>query len=157
MSPKSYSDMTSFDLSSSPKRPTYFVQSPSRDSDKSSSAALTHQTTPTESPSHPSFASRISGGGGGGFRWKGRRKYHGGRWPPGDKEEESGDGRYEDLYEDHRGISIATCRLILGVVATLTLFFLICSVLFAASQSFTPIVYVKVILSLTYILHSKNH
>ncbi|XP_013615070.1 PREDICTED: uncharacterized protein LOC106321324, partial [Brassica oleracea var. oleracea] len=76
-------------------------------------------------------------------RWKGRRKYHGGRWPRGDKEEESGDGRYEDLYGDHRGISIATCRLILGVVATLTLFFLICSVLFAASQSFTPVVYVK--------------
>ncbi|KFK39781.1 hypothetical protein AALP_AA3G286700 [Arabis alpina] len=136
MYPKSDSDMTSFDQSSSPKRPTYYVQSPSRDSDKSSSAALTHQTTPTESPSHPSFASRISSGGG----WKGRRKYHGGRWSPGDKEE---DGRYEDLYGDNRGISIATCRLILGVVATLTLFFLLCSILFAASQSFSPIVYVK--------------
>ncbi|ESQ37151.1 hypothetical protein EUTSA_v10002953mg [Eutrema salsugineum] len=144
MYPKSDSDMTSLDLSSSPKRPAYYVQSPSRDSDKSSSVALTRQTTPTESPSHPSsFASRISSGGGGGFRWKGRRKYHGGRWSPGDLKEESGDGRYEDVYGDNRGISIATCRLILGVVATLTLFSLLCSVLFAASQSFSPNVYVK--------------
>ncbi|CAH2052675.1 unnamed protein product [Thlaspi arvense] len=140
---KSDSDMTSLDLSSSsPKPPTYYVQSPSRDSDKSSSAALTHQnTTPTESPSHPSFASRVSNGG---FRWKGRRKYHGGRWSPApDKEEGGDDGEYENLYGDNRGISIATCRLILGVIATLTLFFLISSVLFAASQSFSPTVYVK--------------
>lgn len=151
MYPKSDSDVTSLDLSS-PKRPTYYVQSPSRDSDKSSSVALTtHQTTPTESPSHPSIASRVSNGGGGGFRWKGRRKYHGGIWWPADKEE-GGDGRYEDLYEDNRGVSIVTCRLILGVVATLSIFFLLCSVLFGASQSSPPIVYIKVILFLlTYI------
>ncbi|ANM63973.1 unnamed protein product [Arabidopsis thaliana] len=142
MYPKSDSDVTSLDLSS-PKRPTYYVQSPSRDSDKSSSVALTtHQTTPTESPSHPSIASRVSNGGGGGFRWKGRRKYHGGIWWPADKEE-GGDGRYEDLYEDNRGVSIVTCRLILGVVATLSIFFLLCSVLFGASQSSPPIVYIK--------------
>ncbi|KAL1190561.1 hypothetical protein V5N11_032841 [Cardamine amara subsp. amara] len=142
MYPKSDSDMTSLDLSS-PKRPTYYVQSPSRDSDKSSSVALTtHQTTPTESPSYQSFASRVSNGGGGGFRWKGRKKYHGGRWWPADKEE-GVDERYEDLYEDNRGISIVTCRLILGVVAIFSIFFLLCSVLFGASQSFPPIVHVK--------------
>ncbi|EFH61918.1 hypothetical protein ARALYDRAFT_319165 [Arabidopsis lyrata subsp. lyrata] len=143
MYPKSDSDITSLDLSS-PKLPTYYVQSPSRDSDKSSSVALTtHQTTPTESPSHPSFASRVSNNGGGGFRWKGRRKYHGGRWWPADKEDDADDGRYEDLYEDNRGVSIVTCRLILGVVATLSIFFLLCSVLFGVSQSFPPIVYIK--------------
>ncbi|XP_019092719.1 PREDICTED: uncharacterized protein LOC109129312 [Camelina sativa] len=139
---KSDSDITSLD-ESSPKQPTYYVQSPSRDSEKSSSVALTtHQTTPTESPSHPSFASRVSNGGGGGFRWKGRRKYHGGRWSPADKEE-GADGRYDDLYEDNRGVSVVTCRLILGVVATLSIFVLLCSVLFGASQSFPPIVYFK--------------
>ncbi|EOA29694.1 hypothetical protein CARUB_v10016215mg [Capsella rubella] len=147
MYPKSDSDITSLVDLSSPKRPVYYVQSPSRDSEKSSSAALTtHQTTPTESPSHPSFASRVSNGGtGGGFRWKGRRKYHGGRWWPADKEEGGDDGRYEydDLYEDNRGVSVGTCRLILGVVATLSIFLLLCSVLFGASQSFPPIVYIK--------------
>ncbi|CAN8268596.1 unnamed protein product [Cochlearia groenlandica] len=138
---KSESDMTSLDLS----RATYHVQSPSRDSDKSSSAAITHQTTPTESPSHPSsFASRISSGGG--FRWKGRRKYHGGggRWPPCDDLKEESGPYDDDLYNnDNKGVSIATCRFVLGVVAALTLFLLISSVLYAASQSFSPIVYVK--------------
>ncbi|CAL1378096.1 unnamed protein product [Linum trigynum] len=70
-SAKSESDMTSLAPSSpsrSPKRPAYYVQSPSRDShdgDKSSSM----QASPMESPSHPSFgrhsrnssASRFSG------------------------------------------------------------------------------------------------
>uniref|UniRef100_A0A2P2JVL2 Late embryogenesis abundant protein LEA-2 subgroup domain-containing protein n=1 Tax=Rhizophora mucronata TaxID=61149 RepID=A0A2P2JVL2_RHIMU len=70
-SAKSESDITSSAPSSpsrSPKRPVYYVQSPSRDShdgDKSSSM----QPSPIESPSHPSFgrhsrnssASRFSG------------------------------------------------------------------------------------------------
>ncbi|KAJ8773492.1 hypothetical protein K2173_004322 [Erythroxylum novogranatense] len=70
-SAKSESDITSLAPSSpsrSPKRPVYYVQSPSRDShdgDKSSSM----QPSPMESPSHPSFgrhsrnssASRFSG------------------------------------------------------------------------------------------------
>jgi len=71
LSAKSESDITSLAPSSpsrSPKRPVYFVQSPSRDShdgDKSSSM----QPSPMESPSHPSYgrhsrnssASRFSG------------------------------------------------------------------------------------------------
>ncbi|XP_039026026.1 uncharacterized protein LOC120159508 [Hibiscus syriacus] len=56
LSTKSESDITSLAPSSpsrSPKRPVYYVQSPSRDShdgDKSS----TMQPSPMESPSHPS-------------------------------------------------------------------------------------------------------
>ncbi|OWM78159.1 uncharacterized protein LOC116200970 [Punica granatum] len=75
-SAKSESDITSLAPSSpsrSPKRPVYYVQSPSRDShdgDKSSSIQATPIShSPMESPSHPSFgrhsrnssASRFSG------------------------------------------------------------------------------------------------
>ncbi|KAE8662982.1 Ras-related protein Rab7 [Hibiscus syriacus] len=62
MSTKSESDITSIAPSSpsrSPKRPVYYVQSPSRDShggDKSS----TMQPSPMESPSHPSSVRRHS-------------------------------------------------------------------------------------------------
>lgn len=77
LSAKSESDITSLAPSSpsrSPKRPVYYVQSPSRDSndgDKSSSMQATpiSNNSPMESPSHPSFgrhsrnssASRFSG------------------------------------------------------------------------------------------------
>jgi hypothetical protein len=61
-SAKSESDITSLAPSSpsrSPKRPVYYVQSPSRDShdgDKSSSMHATPiSNSPMESPSHPSF------------------------------------------------------------------------------------------------------
>ncbi|KAE8705136.1 Detected protein of confused Function [Hibiscus syriacus] len=62
LSTKSESDVTSLAPSSpsrSPKRPVYYVQSPSRDShdgDKSS----TMQASPMESPSHPSSVGRHS-------------------------------------------------------------------------------------------------
>ncbi|KAJ7951767.1 Late embryogenesis abundant protein [Quillaja saponaria] len=69
---KSESDITSLAPSSpsrSPKRPVYYVQSPSRDShdgDKSSTQAITpiYNNSPMESPSHPSLGrhSRNSSG-----------------------------------------------------------------------------------------------
>ncbi|KAF7820428.1 urease accessory protein D isoform X1 [Senna tora] len=61
LSAKSESDITSLAASSpsrSPKRPVYYVQSPSRDShdgDKSSMQTTPISNSPMESPSHPSF------------------------------------------------------------------------------------------------------
>jgi len=70
LSAKSESDITSLAPSSpsrSPKRPVYFVQSPSRDSHDGDKSSM--QPSPMESPSHPSYgrhsrnssASRFSG------------------------------------------------------------------------------------------------
>ncbi|KAJ0075418.1 hypothetical protein Patl1_34277 [Pistacia atlantica] len=91
LSTKSESDITSLAPSSpsrSPKRPVYYVQSPSRDShdgDKSSSL----QPSPMESPSHPSFgrhsrnssASRFSGIFRSSSGRKGTRKRNDKGWP----------------------------------------------------------------------------
>ncbi|GAU10997.1 hypothetical protein TSUD_112900, partial [Trifolium subterraneum] len=95
-SAKSESDITSLAPSSpsrSPKRPVYYVQSPSRDShdgDKSSSMQATPiSNSPMESPSHPSFgrhsrnssASRFSGIFRSSSGRKGGRKRNDKGWP----------------------------------------------------------------------------
>ncbi|KAG4972562.1 hypothetical protein JHK82_038233 [Glycine max] len=96
LSAKSESDITSLAPSSpsrSPKRPVYYVQSPSRDShdgDKSSSMQATPiSNSPMESPSHPSFgrhsrnssASRFSGIFRSSSGRKGSRKRNDKGWP----------------------------------------------------------------------------
>ncbi|KAK9268662.1 hypothetical protein L1049_000419 [Liquidambar formosana] len=105
MHAKSDSDVTSLDPSSprSPKRPVYYVQSPSRDShdgDKSSTmhAATPVYNSPMESPSHPSYgrhsrtssASRFSGTFRSGSGRKGNKKRNDKGWPECDVIEEEG-------------------------------------------------------------------
>ncbi|KAA8540409.1 hypothetical protein F0562_024672 [Nyssa sinensis] len=92
MHTKSESDITSL-APSSPSRPVYYVQSPSRDShdgDKSSSMHATpNYNSPMESPSHPSFgrhsrnssASRFSGIFRSSSGRKGGRKRNDKGWP----------------------------------------------------------------------------
>ncbi|KAL9264218.1 hypothetical protein AKJ16_DCAP04072 [Drosera capensis] len=150
---KSESDVTSQAPSSpsrSPKRPLYYVQSPSRDShdgDKSSSMQATPMyTSPMESPSHPSFgphsrnssSSRFSGI----FRSSSGRK--GGRkrgsnekgWPECNVIMEEGD------YEEEKGLSRRAQGLI-GVLSFVVLFTVFCLIIWGASRPYKAQVSLK--------------
>lgn len=153
MHTKSDSDVTSLAPSSpsrSPKRPAYYVQSPSRDShdgDKSSSMHATPiYNSPMESPSHPSYgrhsrassASRFSGA----FRSssrKGQRKRNDKGWPECNVIQE--EGTYDDL-DDDKGLS-RRCQIILAFISFVLLFTVFCLIIWGASKPYKPDVIVK--------------
>ncbi|KAL5975918.1 hypothetical protein ACLOJK_020247 [Asimina triloba] len=153
MHAKSDSDVTSLAPSSprSPKRPVYFVQSPSRDShdgDKSSSMQATPiYNSPMESPSHPSFgrhsrassASRFSGT----FRSSSGRKSHRKRndkgWPECNVIEE--EGSYDDLDGDS-GLS-RRCQVLIALVGFVLLFTVFSLIIWGASRPYKAEIVVK--------------
>ncbi|XP_057969735.1 uncharacterized protein LOC131158845 [Malania oleifera] len=147
MHTKSDSDVTSFAPSSprSPKRPVYYVQSPSRDSHDGDKSSSIHATTPvynspTESPSHPSFggrhsrassASRFSGT----FRKGSRRR----GWPESNVIEE--EGSYDELY-GRKGIS-RPCQCLIALLGFVLIFTLFCLVLWGSSRPYRVQIAVK--------------
>ncbi|GLT51735.1 hypothetical protein SLA2020_251260 [Shorea laevis] len=145
---KTDSDVTSSVPSSprSPKRPLYYVQSPSRDShdgDKSSSIQATPAyNSPTESPSHPSYsrhsrassASRFSG-----TLKKGRKRNDKG-WPECDVIEEEGD--YGEFYGRDKGLS-RRCQVFLGVLGFVVVFSVFCLIIWGASRPYKAQIAVK--------------
>ncbi|XP_017979373.1 PREDICTED: uncharacterized protein LOC18595939 isoform X1 [Theobroma cacao] len=149
LSAKSESDITSLAPSSpsrSPKRPVYYVQSPSRDShdgDKSSSM----QPSPMESPSHPSSfgrhsrnssASRFSGIFRSSSGRKGSRKRNDKGWPECNVIME--EGSYDE-YEDK-----AFTRRFQALIAVLTfvvLFTVFCLIIWGASKPYKAEITVK--------------
>ncbi|THU60635.1 hypothetical protein C4D60_Mb07t14870 [Musa balbisiana] len=155
MHAKSESDVTSLAPSSpprSPKKPTYYVQSPSRDShdgDKSSTMQATPvYNSPMESPSHPSFgrhsrtssASRFSGP----FRSSSGRKGYRNRvndmgWPECNVIQE--EGSYDDLDED-KGLS-RRCQIMLALLSFILLFTVFSLIIWGAALPYKPDVIVK--------------
>jgi len=151
---KSESDVTSLAPSSpsrSPKRPVYYVQSPSRDShdgDKSSSMQATpNYNSPMESPSHPSFgrhsrnssASRFSGifRSSSGRKWGRKRNEKG--WPECNVIVE--EGKYDELDED-KGFS-RRFQAMLALFSFIVLFTVFCLIIWGASRPYKAEVFVK--------------
>lgn len=153
MHAKSDSDVTSLDPSSprSPKRPVYYVQSPSRDShdgDKSSSMHTTPvYNSPMESPSHPSFgrhsrassASRFSGTFRSSSGRKGHRKRNEKGWPECNVIEEEGSN--DDLGD--KGCS-RPCQVLLALLGFVLLFIVFSLIIWGASRRYKAEVVVKV-------------
>ncbi|XP_062156941.1 uncharacterized protein LOC133864576 [Alnus glutinosa] len=147
LSAKSESDITSLAPSSpsrSPKRPVYYVQSPSRDShdgDKSSSMQATpiYNNSPMESPSHPSFgrhsrnssASRFSGIFRSSSGRKGNRKRNDKGWPECNVILE--EGSYDDL-EDKA--FTRRCQAFLALLSFALLFTTFCLIIWGASRPY---------------------
>ncbi|XP_068653494.1 uncharacterized protein [Aristolochia californica] len=163
MHAKSDSDVTSLAPSSpsrSPKRPVYFVQSPSRDShdgDKSSSMQATPvYNSPMESPSHPSFgrhsrassASRFSGTLRSSSGQKGYRKRNDKGWPECTVIEE--EGSYDDLDGD-KGFS-RRCQVLLALMGFILLFTVFCLIIWGASRPYKAEVVVKSLALSTFFL-----
>ncbi|PON34079.1 Late embryogenesis abundant protein [Parasponia andersonii] len=163
LSAKSESDITSLAPSSpsrSPKRPVYYVQSPSRDShdgDKSSSMQATpiYNNSPMESPSHSSFgrhsrnssASRFSGifrsssgrkGGGGDSRKHQLQQKNDKGWPECNVILE--EGSYDDFGD--RGFSRRVQALI-ALFSFFVLFTVFCLIIWGASRPFKAEITVK--------------
>lgn len=152
---KSESDLTSLAPSSpsrSPKRPIYFVQSPSRDShdgDKSTSLHATpmYNNSPMESPSHPSMGrhSRNSSGSrfSGVFRSssgrKGSRRRNEKGWPECNVILE--EGNYDGVNE--KGFS-RRIQALIGLLSFVMLFTLFCLIIWGASKPFKTQVTLKV-------------
>ncbi|XP_072998755.1 uncharacterized protein [Typha latifolia] len=155
MHAKSESDVTSLAESSpprSPKRPVYYVQSPSRDSqdgDKSSTMQATPvYNSPMESPSHPSFgrhsrtssASRFSGNLRSSSARKANRKQVNDKgWPECNVIQE--EGSYDDLDQD-RGLS-RRCQIALAFLSFVMLFTVFCLIIWGAARPYKPDVIVK--------------
>ncbi|XP_072999474.1 uncharacterized protein [Typha latifolia] len=155
MHAKSDSDVTSLAASSpprSPKRPVYYVQSPSRDShdgDKSSSIQATPvYNSPMESPSHPSFgrhsressASRFSGNLRSSWGRKASRKRVNDKgWPECNVIQE--EGNYDDLHED-KGIS-RRCQVVLAFLGFVLLFTVFCLIIWGAARPYDADIIVK--------------
>eukprot|EP00262_Sarcandra_glabra_P003298 TRINITY_DN13951_c0_g6_i1.p1 TRINITY_DN13951_c0_g6~~TRINITY_DN13951_c0_g6_i1.p1 ORF type:complete len:310 (-),score=27.34 TRINITY_DN13951_c0_g6_i1:195-1124(-) len=154
MHAKSDSDVTSLAPSSpsrSPKRPVYYVQSPSRDShdgDKSSSMQATPvYNSPMESPSHPSFgrhsrassASRFSGNFRSSSGRKGNRKRNDKGWPECNVIEE--EGNYDDI-DGGRGFS-RRCQALIALLGFTLLFTVFCLIIWGASRPYKAEVVVK--------------
>lgn len=154
MHTKSESDVTSSAPSSpsrSPKRPVYYVQSPSRDShdgDKSSSMQATPiYNSPVESPSHPSFgrhsrnssASRFSGifGRSSSGRKVGRKRNDKG-WPECNVILE--EGSYDDF--DEKPFS-RRFQALIALFSFVLLFSLFCLIIWGASRPYKAEVTVK--------------
>ncbi|KAL8118647.1 hypothetical protein AgCh_016242 [Apium graveolens] len=149
---KSESDVTSLATSSpsrsSPKRPVYFVQSPSRDShdgDKSSSMQPTPNfNSPMESPSHPSYgrhsrnssSSRFSGIFRSSSGRKGGRKRNDKGWPECNVIVEEGDYDDENRFTRRYQALIA----LLGFIVLFTVF---CLIIWGAARPFKAEVTVK--------------
>ncbi|GAY51157.1 hypothetical protein CUMW_132140 [Citrus unshiu] len=148
LSTKSESDITSLAPSSpsrSPKRPVYYVQSPSRDSqdgDKSSSL----QPSPMESPSHPSFgrhsrnssASRFSGIFRSSSGRKGTRKRNDKGWPECNVILE--EGKYDE-FED-KGF-VRRFQAFIALFSFVLLFTVFCLIIWGASRPFKAEITVK--------------
>nr|GMC47541.1 DNA-directed RNA polymerase II subunit rpb1 like [Ipomoea batatas]GMC49946.1 DNA-directed RNA polymerase II subunit rpb1 like [Ipomoea batatas]GMC51848.1 DNA-directed RNA polymerase II subunit rpb1 like [Ipomoea batatas] len=153
MHTKSESDVTSLAPSSpsrSPKRPVYFVQSPSRDShdgDKSTSMQPTPSYSPMESPSHPSFgrhsrnssASRFSGI----FRQSSGRKNRGNKrndkgWPECNVILE--EGKYDEIEGKGFTRRFQALMALCGFIALFTVF---CLIIWGAARPFKPEITVK--------------
>lgn len=150
---KSESDITSLAPSSprSPKRPVYFVQSPSRDSqdgDKSSSIQATPNfRSPMESPSHPSFgrhsrnssASRFSGIFRSSSGRKGGRKRNDKGWPECNVIME--EGKYDEYDEEKRLTKrIQALMALLGFIVLFTVF---CLIIWGSARPFKTEVTVR--------------
>lgn len=149
LSTKSESDITSLAPSSpsrSPKRPVYYVQSPSRDShdgDKSSSM----QPSPMESPSHPSFgrhsrnssASRFSGIFRSSSGRKGTRKRNDKGWPECNVIVE--EGKYDE-FEDKA--FTRRFQALMGILSFVVLFTVFCLIIWGASRPYKAEITVKV-------------
>lgn len=148
---KSESDATSLAPSSpsgSPKRPAYFVQSPSRsshDGDKSSSMHPTPNfTSPVDSPSHPSLgrhsrnssSSRFSGifRSSSGRKWGRKRNEKG--WPECDVIVEEGD--YDDEKRFMRRI-----QAFIFLLSFVGLFTVFCLIIWGAARPYKAEVHVK--------------
>lgn len=148
LSTKSESDITSLAPSSpsrSPKRPVYYVQSPSRDSqdgDKSSSL----QPSPMESPSHPSFgrhsrnssASRFSGIFRSSSGRKGTRKRNDKGWPECNVILE--EGKYDE-FED-KGF-LRRFQAFIALLSFVVLFTVFCLIIWGASRPYKAEITVK--------------
>ncbi|WCJ42483.1 Late embryogenesis abundant protein group 2 [Euphorbia peplus] len=151
---QSDSDLTSLAPSSprSPKRPVYYVVSPSRDSHDEDKSSSIHPT-PTDSPSHPSYGrhsrassgSRVSGPYGSSAASsvnngrKGRSKRHDKGWRECNVIDEEAD--YDDLYTSkgfHRRI-----RVFIGIFGFVGIFTVFCLVIWGASRPFKPEIRVK--------------
>ncbi|KAJ4718115.1 Late embryogenesis abundant protein [Melia azedarach] len=151
LSTKSESDITSLAPSSpsrSPKRPVYYVQSPSRDShdgDKSSSM----QPSPMESPSHPSFgrhsrnssASRFSGIFRSSSGRKGTRKRNDKGWPECNVIVE--EGKYDE-FEDKA--FTRRFQALMGILSFVVLFTVFCLIIWGASRPYKAEITVKSLL-----------
>ncbi|KAG2729070.1 hypothetical protein I3843_01G228600 [Carya illinoinensis] len=147
LSAKSESDITSLAPSSpsrSPKRPVYYVQSPSRDShdgDKSSSLQATpiYNNSPMESPSHPSFgrhsrnssASRFSGIFRSSSGRKGARKRNDKGWPECNVIME--EGAYDELQDKAFTRRFQALIALFGFVLLFTTF---CLIIWGASRPY---------------------
>ncbi|KAJ0006744.1 hypothetical protein Pint_29770 [Pistacia integerrima] len=148
LSTKSESDITSLAPSSpsrSPKRPVYYVQSPSRDShdgDKSSSL----QPSPMESPSHPSFgrhsrnssASRFSGIFRSSSGRKGTRKRNDKGWPECNVILE--EGKYDE-FEDKA--FTRRFQALMALLSFVVLFTVFCLIIWGASRPYKAKITVK--------------
>ncbi|KAI3777812.1 hypothetical protein L1987_47615 [Smallanthus sonchifolius] len=154
MHTKSESDVTSLAPSSpsrSPKRPVYFVQSPSRDSqdgDKSSSIQATPNfRSPMESPSHPSVgrhsrnssSSRFSGI----FRSHSGRKVHRKRndkgWPECNVIVE--EGKYDE-YDDEKRFT-RRLQALMALLSFIVLFTILCLIIWGAARPYKAEITVK--------------
>ncbi|KAI3759681.1 hypothetical protein L6452_07676 [Arctium lappa] len=151
---KSESDITSLAPSSpsrSPKRPVYFVQSPSRDSqdgDKSSSIQATPNfRSPMESPSHPSVGrhSRNSSS----SRFSGIFRSHSGR-KVGRKRNDKGwpecnviveEGKYDE-YDDEKRFT-RRMQALMALLTFIVLFTVLCLIIWGAARPFKPDIAVK--------------
>ncbi|XP_074285323.1 uncharacterized protein LOC141610910 [Silene latifolia] len=148
---KSESDITSLAASSpprSPKRPIYYVQSPSRDSHDGDKSASLHATpmfnSPMESPSHPSYgrhsrnssASRFSGIFRSSSGHKGSRRRNDKGWPECNVIMEEGN------YDDEKGFSRKVQALI-GLLSFIVLFTVFCLIIWGASRPFKTQVTLK--------------
>ncbi|THF93910.1 uncharacterized protein LOC114321769 [Camellia sinensis] len=154
MATKSESDITSLAPSSpsrSPKRPVYYVQSPSRDSqdgDKSSSMQATpNYNSPIESPSHPSFgrhsrnssSSRFSGIFRSSSGRKGGRKRNDKGWPECNVILE--EGKYDEFDDDKR--FTRRFQALLAVLSFVVLFTVFCLIIWGAGRNYKAKVSVK--------------
>ncbi|GMP34873.1 hypothetical protein CsSME_00007565 [Camellia sinensis var. sinensis] len=154
MATKSESDITSLAPSSpsrSPKRPVYYVQSPSRDSqdgDKSSSMQATpNYNSPIESPSHPSFgrhsrnssSSRFSGIFRSSSGRKGGRKRNDKGWPECNVILE--EGKYDEFDDDNR--FTRRFQALLAVLSFVVLFTVFCLIIWGAGRPYKAEVSVK--------------
>ncbi|KVI05992.1 hypothetical protein Ccrd_015685, partial [Cynara cardunculus var. scolymus] len=151
---KSESDITSLAPSSpsrSPKRPVYFVQSPSRDSqdgDKSSSIQATPNfRSPMESPSHPSVGrhSRNSSS----SRFSGIFRSHSGR-KVGRKRNDKGwpecnviveEGKYDE-YDDEKRFT-RRLQALMALLTFIVLFTVLCLIIWGAARPFKADIAVK--------------
>jgi len=143
LSAKSESDITSLAPSSpsrSPKRPVYYVQSPSR-------ATPIYNNSPMESPSHPSFgrhsrnssASRFSGIFRSSSGRKGNRKRNDKGWPECNVILE--EGSYDDL-EDKA--FTRRCQAFLALLSFAFLFTTFCLIIWGASRPYKAEISMKV-------------